>query len=178
MRWQGGGKRETFVNENQNTVHMKTYLCALLLLFITGCEGGSTAPSARSTLSFSVASQPWEAEESPIIGISQVDGYEHLTITGRDPDFTGQISSFSLFLSVEGTLKAGTYYINKEDAGATVTKVDGKTYLVLGSSPQNFTLVVDEIQGKGKVRGSFSGTMTGPAPGDNIKILNGKFNSF
>ncbi len=178
MRWQGGGKRETFVNENQNTVHMKTYLCALLLLFITGCEGGSTAPSARSTLSFSLASQPWEAEESPIIGISQVDGYEHLTITGRDPDFTGQISSFSLFLSVEGTLKAGTYYINKEDAGATVTKVDGKTYLVLGSSPQNFTLVVDEIQGKGKVRGSFSGTMTGPAPGDNIKILNGKFNSF
>lgn len=136
------------------------------------------SPSGASSLQLTVAGKSWTANSGIIIGTSVTDGKNNLTITGTNNNFEGQTSTFAAILSSATELTTGSYRLSNFDGTASITKVNGKTY-IMGSS--SFTIQITEVQGTGtskKFRGTFSGTLKGPAAGDDAIVTNGVFSSF
>lgn len=157
-------------------------LCLLAVLF--SCRKKSDNNS-RTTASLKMEIGPsaaaWEANRSVVIGASYIDGKHNLTITGIDQDFNSEASSFSLVFSQTAEIGKGSYQIsNSTDGGASLTKINGKTYLAgKGVSGVALALEITEVSGSGtskKFKGRFQGQMKGTEPGDNIG-LTGEFSS-
>lgn len=85
----------------------------------------------------------------------------------------------SVILSSDTEITEGTYVIGDFEGGATVTGIDGKTYLMTdGTAGASFTVTVTGIQSSGsvrRIRGTFSGVLAGPSPGETIEIAGGEF---
>lgn len=165
---------------------MKT-ICFLALFFtLSSCGGGGSVSPSGSYIKMTVAGtsaagKSWSSDGRTVIGTSLVDGKHNLTLSGRDEGFDGETSSFSAIFSSTTEIITGTYTLSGSDAGVTLTKIAGKTYLGGDMAGTRFVIEITETQGAGlakKLKGTFSGELKGPAPGDNLTVTGGEFSSF
>lgn len=151
----------------------------LFLCMACGRQAG-VSPGSDAYIKLTVAGKSWSSDGMAVIGTSLTDGRHNLTISGRDEGFEGQTSSFSAIFSSAAEITTGTYTLSASDAGVTLTKVNGKTYLGGGIASTRFIIQVTETSGSGsskKLKGTFSGELKGPAPGDVVTVTNGEFSS-
>ncbi|HMR85245.1 MAG TPA: hypothetical protein PKE30_19005 [Niabella sp.] len=158
-------------------------LCLLTVFFSCRKDRGDKNNTA-ATLKMEIGGEgmAWEANKGVAIGTSYIDGKHNLTIAGVDQDFNGEASGFSLVLSQSAEIGVGNYLISSStDGGASLTKVNGKTYLAgKGASGVALALEITEVSGSGntkKFKGRFQGQMQGALPTDKIG-LTGEFASF
>lgn len=158
-------------------------LCMLTVFFSCRKDRGDKSNTA-ATLKMEIGSDAmiWEANKGVAIGTSYIDGKHNFTIAGVDQDFNGGVSGFSLVFSQGAEISVGDYQISGvTDGGASITKVNGKTYLAgNGASGVALALQITEASGSGntkKFKGRFQGQMQGVSPVDKIG-LTGEFSSF
>lgn len=124
----------------------------------------------------------WYDDKSALAGLSEADGTYNVTIAGRDDDFGSAPSSLSVIFSRTTDIIEGNYLFTSSSDGASVTKVDNKTYIMTGTtSGASFTVTITGISGSGsirKVKGTFSGTLPGPTSSDKITITEGEFSGY
>lgn len=157
-------------------------ICLSLVLFSCSKKNDDNDSGATSSIKMQIGEVGWEADKGIVIGASHVDGKHNLTITGADQNFNGEASSFSLIFSQAAEIGVGNYTLSSASDGmATLTKVNGKTYLVgQGVSDIGLSLEITEVSGSGntkKFRGRFQGQLKGPTSADRIGIT-GQFASF
>lgn len=162
----------------------KIFICIYLSLVLFSCSKKSDDNDSGSTSSIKmqIGEVGWEADKGIVIGTSIVDGKHNLTVTGANQNFNGETSSFSLIFSQSAEIGAGNYTLNSvSDGMATLTKVNGKTYLVgQGVTDIGLSLEITEVSGTGntkKFRGRFQGQLKGPTSADRIGVT-GQFASF
>lgn len=160
-------------------------LAAVLLSTITlfsYCKKNKDNDAGKATVSMKINGVDWADNKNVIVGMSAAGGTYNVTIMGRDDDFGAEASSFSAIFSRDADITTGTYNFTTSGDGATVTKVNGKTYLMTGTtSGASFTVTITGVSGTGsvkKLRGTFSGVLKGPTAGDNITITNGQFSGY
>ena len=156
----------------------------LLAIFMACKKDRNKDNASGASLKMEVGSegQVWEGGKGVVIGASYVDGKHNLTIAGIDKDFNGEVSGFSLVLSQSEEIGTGAYTISSStDDGASLTKVNGKTYYVgPGASSAALGLTITEVSGSGnakKFKGRFQGQMQGASSEDKLG-LTGEFSSF
>jgi len=155
-----------------------------VLAAFLSCRKSRDDNSTKATLKMEIGSDgmAWKAGKGVVIGTSYVDGKHNLTIAGIDQDFNGEASGFSLVLSQSEEIGIGSYTIhNGSDGGASLTKINGKTYYAgPGASTAALALTITEVSGSGnakKFKGSFQGQMQGASTADKIGVT-GTFSSF
>ena len=151
----------------------------LFLCLACGKKVG-VAPGSNAYIKLTVAGKSWSSDGVAVIGVSQTDGKHNLTISGRDEGFEGETSSFAAVFSSAAEITTGTYTLGSSDPGATLTKLNGKTYMGGGLAGTSFVIHITETSGSGsaqKLKGTFSGDLKGPVPGDVVTITNGEFSS-
>lgn len=151
-------------------------------LSFLACSGNDdNAPrlvNPTSYIKLTVAGKSWDSDPGVVIGVSLIGGKHNFTLSGVDKTFEGETSGFSAVFSSESDITPGTYVLDDLDGGASITKVNSKTYLTGSSS--NFAIQITEVQGSGtakKFKGTFSGELKGPTAGDVVTISNGEFSS-
>ena len=151
------------------------------LSFLACSKSDDNAPklvNATNYIKLTVAGKSWDSDPGVVIGVSFIDGKHNFTLSGVDKTFEGETSGFSAVFSSESEITTGTYILDDLDGGASITKVNGKTYLSGTSS--NFAIQITEVQGSGtakRFKGTFSGELKGPVSGDVVTISNGVFSS-
>lgn len=156
---------------------MKTICLLTILLTLASCGGDRGVTPSQAYIRMNVAGKSFSTDGMVTIGTSLTDGKYNLSIIGTDKTFEGEVSTFSLIFSTTTEITTGSYTIAALSGGASITPVNGKTYLQ-GSGP--FTVQITETQGSGtarKFKGSFSGQLKGPTAGDAIAITEGEFSS-
>lgn len=156
-------------------------LLSTVMLF-SYCKKDKNSDGDKPFISMKVNGVDWYDNKNVVIGSSAAGGSNNVTIMGRDDDFGAEASSFSAIFSRDVAITTDTYnFINSGD-GATVTKVNSKTYLMTGTtSGASFTITITGVSGTGsvkKLRGTFSGVLRGPTAGDNVTITNGQFSGY
>jgi len=152
----------------------------MLFLCLACGEKAGVSPGGDAYIKLTVAGKSWSSDGMAVIGTSLTDGRHNLTISGRDEGFEGETSSFAAIFSSAAEITTGTYTLSASDAGVTLTKVNGKTYLGGGMAGTSFVINITETSGSGsakKLKGTFSGELKGPATGDRVTITNGEFSS-
>lgn len=156
-------------------------LLSTVMLF-SYCKKSKNNDGDKPFISMKINGVDWYDNKNVVIGSSAAGGTYNVTIMGRDDDFGAEASSFSAIFSRDADITTGTYNFTSSGDGATVTKVNGKTYLMTGTtSGASFTLTITGVSGTGsvkKLRGTFSGVLRGPTAGDNITITNGQFSGY
>lgn len=144
-------------------------------------DEGNTNPTGTTYVKMKVNGRSWQATSDVVAGLSIIDGNTNATIVGKT-SFEGQQSALSVVFSSEDEITEGTYNLSDYDGGVTLSKIDGKTYLMLIMSPATSCVVnITGIQTTGgirKIKGTFSGTLTGPSPEDVINITEGEFSGY
>jgi len=157
-------------------------LCLALVLLGCSKKNNDNDSEVKASIKMQVGEVSWQADKAIVIGTSYVDGKHNLTITGANQNFNGETSSFSLIFSQAAEIGVGNYTLSAASDGmATLTKVNGKTYLVgQGISDIALALQITEVSGTGnskKLKGKFQGQLKGPTSSDRVGVT-GEFASF
>ncbi|WP_126971047.1 hypothetical protein [Gynurincola endophyticus] len=153
-------------------------ICFYVSLTACNRSENNSSETAPAYIRLSIAGKTWSSDGTTIIGNSFAEGKHNFTLAGSDQTFEGQTSRLSIIFSTTTEITTGTYVLNELDGSASITQVDGKTYLT--GRANNFVIQITEVAGSGsskKFKGTFSGQLTGPAPGDRVTITNGEFSS-
>ncbi len=153
-----------------------------LLLSACGKDDDNTNPTSGSYVKMKINGRSWEASSNAVAGLSVIDGVTNATIIGK-ANFEGQESVISIIFSTAEGITEDTYDLSdSDDAAASVTKIDGKTYMMMSFSPTTSCVVnitgIQTVGGIKKIKGTFSGKFLGPAPGDYITITDGEFSGY
>lgn len=171
---------------------MKKIAVFIGVLFIAACiapgckkdnNNNPVNPSGKkSYIKMKINGKEWYDETVAVSGISVFDGKHNASVVGTNENFEGAKSGLSIIFTNTSEFSEGTYNIKDYDGGATITKVDGKTYLMTSSTAAaSFTVTISEIKNSGSVKrisGTFSGTLVGPSAGDMITVTDGEFVSY
>lgn len=177
---------------------MKKSICLINLILIAGllfggCKKDNNSPNpgnpsnqsnsgAKSYIKMKINGREWYDETVAVSGVSSFDGKFNASVVGTNENFEGAKSGLSIIFSSTSDITTGTYNVKEYDGGASVTKVDGKTYMTSASSTSGaLTVTITAIQSSGSVRrikGTFSGKLTGPTAGDEITITDGEFSGY
>lgn len=160
----------------------KTFLLIAVYIWVglaaCGRDDDDTPRPDSAYVKFDVAGKSWSSDGVTVIGTSLVEGKNNFSIVGTDKTFEGETSGFSAIFSVTTEITTGTYMLADGDGGASITKVNGKTYI--SAIDGNFVIQITEVRGSGsakKFKGTFSGELKGPSAGDVVTISNGEFSS-
>lgn len=162
-------------------------------LFLGGCNKDNSSPNpgnpsnpsnpaAKPYIKMKINGREWYDETVAVSGISSFDGKFNASVVGTNENFEGAKSGLSIIFTSTSEFTTGTYNVKEYDGGATITKVDDKTYMTSASSTGGaFTVTITAIQASGsvkKMKGTFSGKLVGPTPGDEITITDGEFSGY
>ncbi len=152
------------------------------VLLSSACKKDKNDGGGKPSITMKVNGMAWHDDKNVVAGTSNAGGTYNVTIFGRDDDFGAEASSLSIIFSRDADITTGTYNFTTSGDGASVTKVNGKTYLMTGTtSGASFTVNITGVSGSGsskKIRGTFSGVLRGPSAGDNITITEGQFSGY
>lgn len=161
-----------------NKIFLLIAVCSWAVLVACGRNDDDGPRPESAYIKLDVAGKSWSSDGVVVIGTSVVDGKYNFSMVGTDKTFEGETSGFSAIFSTTNEINTGTYVLADWDGGASITKVDGKTYLTgVGA---NFVIQITEVRGSGptrKFKGTFSGELKGPSAGDVVMVSNGEFSS-
>lgn len=157
-------------------------LAASFVLLSAACKKNKDSGSDKPFVSMKVNGVEWRDDKTATAATSNAGGTYNVTIFGRDDDFGADPATLSVIFSRDADITTGTYNFTTSLDGAGLTKVNGKTYIMTGTtSGASFTVNITGVSGSGsskKLRGTFSGVLRGPTAGDNITITDGQFSAY